>query len=85
MNKENFDPVKWRNAISVYTNQSGPLTTAEILDQIPFEVAQKLPGRQLGMLMNAINAVYQAGRNDEAKCTEEIKSVRRSGVFTRTA
>jgi hypothetical protein len=48
--------------MAAYTGHHGPVTVEAVLAQIPVELGQKLTGRQLGLVMSAINAAYHNGR-----------------------
>jgi len=48
--------------MSNYAGFAGSTTVSAILNQIPKELQSELTGRQLGLVMKAVNIAYQNGR-----------------------
>jgi hypothetical protein len=57
-----MNPLKQRNMMAAYTGFKGYQTVAAIMDQIPSKLYDLLTGRELGIVMNAINEAYHNGR-----------------------
>lgn len=55
--------------MAAYTGHHGPVTVDAVLAQIPTELQKQLTGKQLGMVMNCVNAAYHNGK---AACGAEI-------------
>jgi hypothetical protein len=53
---------KWNRVLASYDGFAGPATVSAILDQIPAELKSELTGRQLGLVMKAVNSAYHNGR-----------------------
>lgn len=53
---------KLYRTMSHYAGFAGPTTVAAIMDQIPKELQAELTGKQLGLVMRAVNTAYQNGR-----------------------
>lgn len=52
----------WEATMYAYNGHHGPVTIQAVLDQIPDELKQRLTGRELGLVMSAINKAYHNGR-----------------------
>lgn len=50
------------NMLAAYTGHKGPRTVAAVMDGIPDELMARLSGRELGLVMNAVNNAYHRGR-----------------------
>ena len=57
-----MNALRARNMMEVYNGGTGPITTSAVLDGIPDELASTLTGKQLGLVMNAVNAAYHRGK-----------------------
>lgn len=57
-----MNALKHRNMMASYGGFSGPVTVRAICDQIPDELYRCLTGRELGIVMQAINNAYHKGR-----------------------
>ena len=53
---------KLNNMMATYTGFKGYQTVAAVKSQIPDELASRLTGKEIGMVMNAVNAAYHNGR-----------------------
>ncbi|WP_428559481.1 MAG: hypothetical protein ACP59X_14275 [Solidesulfovibrio sp. DCME] len=53
---------KFRNAMAVYQGFAGHETVRAVLAQIPGELASRLTGEELGMVMTAVTRAHHAGR-----------------------
>lgn len=49
-------------AIETYTGFKGGATLSAITDQVPEELIERLTGKELGLVMEAINAAFQKGK-----------------------
>ncbi len=58
-----------RNMMAAYKGHRGSLAMAAVEEQIPAELADRLTGRELGLVMTAVNAAYHNGR---ASCGAEV-------------
>ena len=64
---------KMNRVMSNYAGFAGQTTVSAILDQIPKELQNELTGRQLGLVMKAVNAAYQGGKiAAEAEISEYV-------------
>ncbi|MCE5343278.1 MAG: hypothetical protein LLF96_06795 [Eubacteriales bacterium] len=57
-----MNTLKHKNAMRAYVGFAGPRTVAAIMERIPETLLSGLTGAQIGMVMNAVNDSYQAGR-----------------------
>lgn len=55
---------KIKRAIDQYNGFRGEQTLKNIMDIIPTTLCDQLVGRQIGVIMSAINAAYHYGKND---------------------
>lgn len=55
--------LKSKNMMNSYTGFTGPETVRAVLSQIPFELAQRLTGHELGLVMNAVNNAFHNGQH----------------------
>ena len=56
---------KYNNMIAAYKangGHDGPRTLNAVLDQVPHELFDRLTGRELGLVVAAINRAYHRGR-----------------------
>jgi len=53
---------KYRNMLSAYDGHTGPVTMAAVKAHIPDELWGRLTGREIGLVMSAVNSAYHAGR-----------------------
>jgi hypothetical protein len=53
---------KSNNAMRSYNGHKGNVTINAVMDQIPQELQSILTGKQLGMVMSAVNSAYHNGR-----------------------
>ena len=49
-------------AMAAYQGHKGTATVAAVLAQVPLELRNSLTGRQLGMVMSAVDAAYHNGK-----------------------
>lgn len=54
--------IKMNRAIETYTGFKGGATLSAITDQVPEELIERLTGKELGLVMEAINAAFQKGK-----------------------
>jgi hypothetical protein len=57
--------IKYKRALTEaarHNVHTGPQTAAHILQLLPVGLSEELSGRQIGLVMTAINNGYQAGR-----------------------
>lgn len=57
-----MNQLKHKNMMASYTGHRGAATMGAILDQVPETLLTTLTGKELGLVMDAINAAYHAGR-----------------------
>ena len=60
---------KYDRMMAAYNGHHGPATIASVLAEIPQELKDKLTGRQLGLVMSAVNQSYHHGK---ASCGAQI-------------
>lgn len=53
---------KHQTAMTIYNGHKGETTMKAVWSFVPQELQDRLTGKELGMVLNAINAAYQAGR-----------------------
>lgn len=54
--------IKMNRAIETYTGFKGGATLSAITDQVPEELIERLTGKELGLVMETINAAFQKGK-----------------------
>ena len=59
---------KYRRMIAQYDGHRGPVTVGAVLEGVPNSLMH-LSGRELGIVMSAVNAAYHRGR---ASCQAEV-------------
>jgi len=59
---------KYNRMIAQYNGHRGPITVSAVMEGVP-DALMHLTGRELGMVMSAINAAYHRGR---ASCHAEV-------------
>jgi len=57
-----MDTRKYKAMHASFTGHDGPVTVAAVQSHIPPELYDRLAGRDLGLVMSAVNAAYHAGR-----------------------
>ncbi len=57
-----MDSRKYRNMMAAYRGFYGHETVRAVLEKIPGELASRLTGEELGMVMTAVHKAYHAGR-----------------------
>lgn len=57
-----MNALKHRNLLAAYDGHHGPVTMAAVKAHIPAELWSRLTGRELGLVMSAVNSAYHAGR-----------------------
>lgn len=60
---------KYSRMIAQYDGHRGPATVGAVLDGVPHALVVRLTGRELGLVMSAVNAAYHRGR---ASCRAEV-------------
>ena len=53
---------KHQTAMSIYNGHKGESTVKAVWSFVPQELQESLTGKELGLVLNAINAAYQAGK-----------------------
>lgn len=59
-----MNALKTTNMMAAYDGFTGNQTVMAIKAQIPEELWQRLTGRELGIVMSAINSAYHQGKHD---------------------
>lgn len=59
-----MNTLKRKNMMAAYTGFKGHQTVQAVTKQIPEELFDRLTGRELGIVMSAINAAYHSGKAD---------------------
>ncbi len=54
--------IKMNRAIETYTGFKGGATLSAITDQVPEELIERLTGKEIALVMQAINEAYQKGK-----------------------
>lgn len=57
-----MNTLKQKNMMNTYKGFKGTQTVGEILKQIPDNLLKSLTGKELGLMMNAINTAYHNGK-----------------------
>ena len=55
--------IKLKRAKDFYTGFKGTATVRAVMDQIPEELVDQLTGKQLALVMSAIDSAYQRGKS----------------------
>jgi hypothetical protein len=58
-----MNTLKRKNAMEYYDGFKGVQTVNAVMQEIPDELADSLTGKQLGMVMSAVNSAYHNGRD----------------------
>ncbi len=59
-----MNALKEKNMLAAYDGFTGSRTLEAMMNQVPDELWDRLTGRELGLVMSAINAAYHKGKAD---------------------
>lgn len=57
-----MNSLKNKNMMAAFNGFHGSVVISEIMSRIPAELLERLTGREIGLVMSAMNASYHAGR-----------------------
>jgi len=57
-----MNTLKHKNMVNAYNGFLGPITKADIMRHIPDYLIGKLTGKELGLVMAAVNSAYHSGK-----------------------
>lgn len=75
---------KYNTAKATYTGHKGETTITAIWERIPAELKDRCTGKELGMIMDAINKAYHDGKASAGAEKLDNESVYIDGVGIRT-